>query len=213
MAKQTFQLESEDWYKFRGTSIFSGPYELRGWEKEETGFVQTVGLGEFDPSLVFDKSKAEGSVGSGTSRFRFKRVILTRLRVRIPDNAPDTPLLQIDVRDNSSLRRDTEDLTDQWELNGGIRVTVANTTYAFAIDGADRRANYSWTPSNSADAIALYNALVSEVAGTVEFDDSFPRTGQDLIIGANSYGKIYIGSTEYSKAYLGDRLVFESGGT
>ena len=59
------------------------------------------------------------------------------------------------------------DLSDAFETNGGIDITLSGTTYSFELAGADFTEPYQWTVTNTADAAAFYDA----------FESASPRDG------------------------------------
>ena len=65
----------------------------------------------------------------------------------------------------------SRDLSDAFELNGGVDVTIGANTWSFDLNGADRARDYRWAPTNSADVAALYAAMATRTAGTLVFRD------------------------------------------
>lgn len=79
----------------------------------------------------------------------------------------DTTLWIFRVRQNGSLHIELtgqnnntrRDLTDAFETNGSVMVTAGTDTVTAALAGADMAEPYDWTPSNSAEVTAFFNAL------------------------------------------------------
>ena len=96
---------------------------------------------------------------------------LTNFRVR-HSNQPSRLRL---VFERTLLGNQTgQDLTDQFELNGAIRVTIGNEKWTFQLAGADLTEPYNWTPSNGADIDELYNAVGPDgsfTSGVIELSD------------------------------------------
>lgn len=57
------------------------------------------------------------------------------------------------------------DLSDDFEADGWVAITLGDDVYEFELDGADSYSPYIWTPSNDDDAIDLYNALATDQSG------------------------------------------------
>lgn len=85
-----------------------------------------------------------------------------------------------------------QDLSDAWELNGRVEVTLGSSTWLFSIAGADRNEEYEWEPSNEADTIAFYNAAATaQPLGLVLDDGQIPTVrveGRDLFWGGFDSG-------------------------
>ena len=69
------------------------------------------------------------------------------------------------------LSTQTADLTDEFEANGGLRLTVGSQSWVFLLAGADMGVPYFWSPSNTAEVIEVYNAISSATAATLEISD------------------------------------------
>ena len=63
------------------------------------------------------------------------------------------------------------DLTDEFEGNGGVRLTVGSQSWIYLLAGAVMSVPYFWGPSNSAEVIDAYNAISSAAAATLEISD------------------------------------------
>ena len=66
---------------------------------------------------------------------------------------------------------DTGDLTDAFEADGGVRLTVGSQSWIFLLAGADMGVPYFWSPSNSDEVIEAYGIIASATAGTLEISD------------------------------------------
>ena len=64
--------------------------------------------------------------------------------------------LQLSGNRSGNTRRD---LSNAWETGGEVEVVSGSRSITVAIAGADRQEDYSWTPSNAAEAITFANAL------------------------------------------------------
>ena len=75
-----------------------------------------------------------------------------------------------------SVADQNEDLSTAFESVGEIEVSFDGTDYVFELAGADLSEPYGWGPSNSADVIALYNALLGATnrAATLTLRDFEP---------------------------------------
>ena len=70
-----------------------------------------------------------------------------------------------------------EDLSSLFETNGSVTITVGSRTLTVALGGADMRDVYLWTPANSDEVIAFYNAvfaLPGNQAATLTLRDFVP---------------------------------------
>ena len=65
-----------------------------------------------------------------------------------------------------------DDLSDAFESNGGIRLTIGSGSWAFPLAGADTDEPYDWSPANSADLSAARTAAQSATAVTLEISDN-----------------------------------------
>ena len=62
----------------------------------------------------------------------------------------------------------SQDLLPAFETSGGFIITAGSNSITVRLDGADTSEPYNWTPSNSADVIAFYNAIgTSNVAANL----------------------------------------------
>ena len=64
------------------------------------------------------------------------------------------------------------DLSDQFETNGGFTITAGNHSLTVALAGADRIEAYIWTPSNSDEVTAFYNAVTTATEATLVLSDN-----------------------------------------
>ena len=68
---------------------------------------------------------------------------------------------------------DNGELSNAFEVNGGIRVTLGNESWVFLLAGFDTTEPYVWTPTNHADALAAYAAAsATNTAVTFELSDN-----------------------------------------
>ena len=91
------------------------------------------------------------------------------------------------------------DLSGDFETNGGIDITVSGTTYSFDIAGADTSELYAWVPSNSDDVVALHGAVTSATDATLVIRDGPRDTGFKLGFGGKTYNKVQFGGKTYNK--------------
>ena len=67
------------------------------------------------------------------------------------------------------------DLTAEFEANGTVTIVSGSLSLTVALAGADLTDNYRWTPANSAEVTAFFNALrdrsVDQGAGTITIRD------------------------------------------
>ena len=63
------------------------------------------------------------------------------------------------------------DLTDAFEADGGVRLTVGAQSWIFLLAGADMSVPYFWIPSNSDEVIEVYDLIASATVGTLEISD------------------------------------------
>lgn len=86
-------------------------------------------------------------------------------------------IISLIVASNGRLGLDPDgsDLSDAWEQNGSLAVTVGASTWIFPIAGADTSEPYLWTPANAAtDGVAFYNAIAASIAATLTLRDYVP---------------------------------------
>lgn len=69
-----------------------------------------------------------------------------------------------------------KDLSGRFEFGGGFIISFGSTVHTFLLDSADVDEPYVWTPDNSADVIATYNALpnAGNQAATLTLFNYFP---------------------------------------
>ena len=113
-----------------------------------------------------------------------------------------------------------QDLSDAWELNGRVEVTLTAGTWLFSIDGADRSEDYEWAPTDQADALAFYNAAATaQDLGLVIDDGQIPTArveGRDVFWGGFASGAqvrfIEVGGVNYGDwAALGSTAAQKDG--
>lgn len=61
---------------------------------------------------------------------------------------------------NADFDNRTSDLSDEFEANGEIRIVTSQGNLRVALNGADFSTPYVWTPDNSVDVTAFYNAHI-----------------------------------------------------
>ena len=87
--------------------------------------------------------------------------------------ATDRELEAFGVYSSGVVRLSIEngDLTDAFEANGGVRLTIGSQSWIFLLAGADMGVPYFWSPSNAAGAIEAHGLIASATAGTLEISD------------------------------------------
>ena len=82
-----------------------------------------------------------------------------------------TGQIRLFIRDAPSGFSASIDLSDRFETDGRIEVTVGSQTWLFALDGSDRAQPYIWIPGNTSDFQALFAALATATDATLVLDD------------------------------------------
>ena len=111
------------------------------------------------PERPYIRSELSGSslVAGGSNR-RFRRLDIF-----------NTGAIAFSVTDATS--NNLGNLSSAFSAKGSIRIQAAGVDYTFALDGSDDHSTYQWRPSNSTDAINLYNSLDLPVEATVTISD------------------------------------------
>ena len=134
------------------------------------------------------------------------------------DTTSDIPRLlrQVSVRSNGSVvvninlssQAANVDLSNAWEQNGGFTLTVGNNSLTVLNDGADTSEIYAWTPSNSAEVTAFFNAIgTTGVTATFTLFDTPPTPPNSTRLGT-SEPKYRYGASEVNAMYVGTNKVF-----
>lgn len=86
-----------------------------------------------------------------------------------------TSLQQCSARSDDSLQLSTingvDELSSAFETSGSVQYTVGSSSWLFEMGGLDLTEPYIWTPSNSSDVSALYDAIAAPVAATLTLRD------------------------------------------
>ena len=102
-------------------------------------------------------------------------------------------------RDQTVSVSNTDDLSDKFETDGGIDITISGTTYSFELAGADTVEPYTWTPTNSTDVTTIFNALTTSTVATLVIRDGPLNSGFKLGFGGKTYNKVQFGGKTYNK--------------
>ena len=80
--------------------------------------------------------------------------------------------VQLEFNYDLSVGDSRADLTTTFEATGGFTLTAGNNTLVVALNGADTSEPYLWTPSNSDDVTAFYNAVTTATEATLVLTDN-----------------------------------------
>ena len=80
--------------------------------------------------------------------------------------------VQLEFNYDLSVGDSRADLTTAFEATGGFTITAGNNTLVVALNGADTSEPYLWTPSNSDDVTAFYNAVTTATEATLVLTDN-----------------------------------------
>lgn len=114
---------------------------------------------------------------------------------------PDRHFITLNLSDSSGANVNS-DLSDAFETDGALRVTVSGVQYTFSMNGADLFDPYILEFDGAGtDAALLFSAISSATDAILELSDDgvFPS----VRVGSALARKIYIGSTEVTAAYVG----------
>ena len=131
---------------------------------------QTINL----PANLWD----ERSVGQATLRDWLAALNAYPIDQDLAAPGTQTSLHQLAVLSDGRIivatQGGVDELSSTFETAGSIAVTVGSDTWTFALAGADLTEPYTWSPSNSNDVTAFYNAVASSTAVTLTLRDFVP---------------------------------------
>ena len=98
-----------------------------------------------------DRPLIDASLTSGNTRYFSQIVLLSNGRVQ----------LTVSSSQDESASDTGDDLSDAFEANGGLTLTVTSPSISLTVDldGSDMEEPYLWSPTNSSEVITAYNAL------------------------------------------------------
>lgn len=110
---------------------------------------------------------------------------------------PGSWLLGVNVFSNGSVSIEVgpgeEDFSDAVEVFGTFELSANGATLNYALAGADLTEPYAWTPDNSSEVIAFYNAITANArSGVFTINDNalvaptIPNAPTSTILGSTS---------------------------
>ena len=127
--------------------------------------------------------------------------------LRVIELRSDTGAISIAVEVGQTQVGSGQDLSDAFETSGFLRIQAVGMDVTAFLASADTTEPYVWTPTNSAEIIALATAIIAAQpanrAATLTISD-----GTGAILGFNNVN-FYQGDTAFDRVYVGATQIWE----